>query len=711
MKVIPQGLPTGRPRRWRGACFALLLVTCGLTGAAGERRLRFAATTAGDAQAWQASTRATLFRLMMGGRRPVAVPLDPILLRRDEASDDGIALEEFSIQTLPDRRVHGWLALPKGIGARVGAVLALHGHGGTGEQVVRGQGLYWYGRALAELGYVVIAPDIGQHILQHPDWSLMGERTWDAIRCLDYLETRPEVDASRLAVAGLSLGGETTMYVAALDERIKAACSSGWLTTVANMKNGHCPCWNFDGLEEHFDFADIFACVAPRPLLMEVGEQERAPGGFPVAIARTAFDEIKRAYQVRDAASEAELVVHPAGHVFNGVRFWDVLGKTLGPPDHSPAPAEPKAESAELHFLEAAARRLLEGCQVPGVGGHPFYTPDGKGNYRALWTRDFTYMVENAGDLIPVENVEACIQALVDGIRADGAAPDRVRPDGVAVYTAGGEGHPIGEPNIDNAPFLAIAVDNHLQRVNPFRRLGLFRKWSEPLDRAMDYIPRGANGLVFNDPQKPHSPYGFTDTIGKTGELFFESLLYWTACRRLAAWHERLGGSRAAEYQRRAALIEANVGDLWEEEAGAFLAATEDCRQLDIWGNAFALWLDFPLGDRRARVVDFLVRHRDRFLWRGQVRHLLVGEHWERLLVPVAPERYQNGAYWATASGWMMWALAQHDENLARDVWTDLIRDFRERGIFECVNEGYSQLDSYVVSATNPLAAARRLGF
>jgi hypothetical protein len=49
-----------------------------------------------------------------------------------------------------------------------------------------------------------------------------------------------------------------------LDERIQVAGSSGWLTTVANMKNGHCPCFNFPGLEEHFDFSDIFACVAPR---------------------------------------------------------------------------------------------------------------------------------------------------------------------------------------------------------------------------------------------------------------------------------------------------------------------------------------------------------------------------------------------------------------------------------------------------------------
>jgi hypothetical protein len=93
------------------------------------------------------------------------------------------------------------------------------------------------------------------------------------------------------------------------------------------------------------------------------------------------------------------------------------------------------------------------------------------------------------------------------------------------------------------------------------------------------------------------------------------------------------------------------------------------------------------------------------------VRHLLKGEYWQRLLAPVPPERYQNGAYWATASGWVMWALAKKDPKLTRRMWDDLIADFRSGEICECVNEGYRRLPSYVVSATNPLAAARRLKY
>src|SRR5688572_27732772 len=210
-----------------------------------NRALRFTATTKREAVRWQEQSREKLFALMMGGAKPEKISLDPIILQRTSGPDESYTLEELSLQTLPDRRVHAWLALPKQRKGKTPAVLALHGHGGNGREIVRGESLYWYGRELAKMGYVVISPDIGQHDLQHTNWTLMGERTWDAMRCVDYLETRPEVDAKQIAVAGLSLGGETTMYVAAMDPRLKAADSSGWLTTIDNMKRGHCPCWNF----------------------------------------------------------------------------------------------------------------------------------------------------------------------------------------------------------------------------------------------------------------------------------------------------------------------------------------------------------------------------------------------------------------------------------------------------------------------------------
>lgn len=313
---------------------AILLTICLVSAieAAPSRSLQFKALTPDEARRWQEQSRARLFELLMGGNKPAAVALEPKILQRIEMPAGGYVLEELTLQTLADRRAHVWLATPKLAKGKVGAVLALHGHGGTGDEIVRGKSLYWYGRALAEMGYVVISPDIGSHELQHPNWSLMGERVWDALRCVDYLATRPEVDPDRMAVAGLSLGGETTMYVAALDPRLKAVCSSGWLTTVENMRHGHCPCWNFPGLEEHFDFADIFACIAPRPLICEIGEKEKAPGGFPVEIARRALAEIRPAYQVFGAELNLLLDVHPGGHVFRGAEYWRPLREALGTP-------------------------------------------------------------------------------------------------------------------------------------------------------------------------------------------------------------------------------------------------------------------------------------------------------------------------------------------------------------------------------------------
>lgn len=311
---------------------ALWLGTAIGTGAETVRSQRFAAQTPAEARQWQARARETLVRLMMGGARPAPVPLGAKLLGHEQPAGRPFHLEEWSIQTLADRRAHAWVAIPKARLRKAPGVLALHGHGGSGEQVIRGESFYWYGPKLAELGCVVIAPDIGQHTLQHTNWSLMGERTWDTLCCLDYLVSRPEVDPDRLAVAGLSLGGETAMYVAALDTRVQAACSSGWLTTIQNMKRNHCPCWHFPGLESHFDFADVFACVAPRPIVFEIGEKERAPGGFPLDIARGAFAEVQAAYGVFGAATNAVLAVHPGGHVFHGERFWSLLQTVFGPP-------------------------------------------------------------------------------------------------------------------------------------------------------------------------------------------------------------------------------------------------------------------------------------------------------------------------------------------------------------------------------------------
>ena len=294
------------------------------------RNMQFKANTPEEVKIWQKQAREKLFELMMDSSKPEKVPLNPKLIKREEVQGENYYLEELTIDSLRDRKVRVWLAMQKNVPkSGLPAVLALHGHGGTAEQIVRGEGIYWYGKAFAQKGYVVISLDLGQHDLQHENWCLMGERVWDALACLDYICTRPEVNKEKIGTAGLSLGGESVMYVAGLDERIKIAVSSGWLNTIANMKQGHCPCWNFDGLEENFDFSDIFSLVAPRPLIMEIGKLEKAPGGFPVDVAMPAYEEIKKAYKVFNAEDKCLLDIHDGGHVFHGVPAFDWFDKVL----------------------------------------------------------------------------------------------------------------------------------------------------------------------------------------------------------------------------------------------------------------------------------------------------------------------------------------------------------------------------------------------
>ena len=79
-----------------------------------------------------------------------------------------------------------------------------------------------------------------------------------------------------------------------------------------------------------------------------------------------------------------------------------------------------------IDFLTETAKRELAGCQITAYDGTLLYTPDGVGNYSALWTRDFTYLVTNAWDLLPVHHVKAFVNYLLMGQRDDGCVPDRV---------------------------------------------------------------------------------------------------------------------------------------------------------------------------------------------------------------------------------------------------------------------------------------------
>ena len=358
-------------------------------------------------------------------------------------------------------------------------------------------------------------------------------------------------------------------------------------------------------------------------------------------------------------------------------------------------------------FLRDTCLRLLAGARQVAPDGTIVYFPDPSGCYPALWTRDFCYMVEYAGDLIPPEEVLAGIDFLLAGQSDAGVIPDRVRADGTPVYLAGPEDAPLGQdPPADNALFMVKLLDAY------YLRTGDVHGWLDRLPhllRAMATVPLSPDGLVFIDPNRPHPAYGFADTAALTGKAFMASLLYWEASRRLAVRLQELEDHEEARiwYDASEAALKI-LPELYDEEASLYWAASEDCHQHDLWGSVYAAVIRIA-SKRVSRLIgDFLVAQGDMAFYRGHLRHLLKGEYWERMLAPVPPETYQNGAYWAVPVGWVAQTLVLEHPAEAEALVSEALAVWREGEVYECLSPyADPRCPGYVASACCLLGAVK----
>ena len=361
--------------------------------------------------------------------------------------------------------------------------------------------------------------------------------------------------------------------------------------------------------------------------------------------------------------------------------------------------------SEDIIWLNQECLRELRACRITADDGTILYTPEGHGNHKALRTRDFSYMVENAGDLIPQNQIRQGILYLLKGQREDGCIPDRAQGDGHVVYSAGTPEAPLGDVPTDNSQFMVKLVADYIRLSgDPM----FFSRVYTQLDKAMNFTRRSPEGLVCIPPGHRQSPDGFTSTVAKSGDLLFSSLLYWEACGLISRLHEKAGRlEKSADYRYRAKLIERNLDSLFDANAGLYLAASVDCRQIDIWGNAYSLYLGFPTPNAE-RIRQALLADLDRYTWHGQIRQLPKGQYWQKLLTDVKKDTCQNGAYWGTASGWVIAAIAPIDARKASLLFADLVKFYRKSGVPECAGPGYFNLPDYVASAVNVRAVARR---
>ena len=295
------------------------------------RVMRYHSGTVSEAIAWQKELRSQFYTLLKlddwrsqkSDRRRQSLPW--IAFKAEVIAVTPFARytqKELEIKSTPARRIRVLLTLPNESMTPRPAVICIHGHGGSRYIVYDPASIYkGFAQSLAERGYVTIAANVGQHEVYEAGRELMGERLWDLMRCADYLESLPEVDRigdgsrrrARIGCAGLSLGGEMAMWLGAMDTRMAATVSAGFLTVMDQMEQNHCMCWKFDGLRERCDYADIYSLIAPRALQCQNGLKE-GPTMFTVPLARQALQEIHLIYNDYDRSERLELDVHDGAH-------------------------------------------------------------------------------------------------------------------------------------------------------------------------------------------------------------------------------------------------------------------------------------------------------------------------------------------------------------------------------------------------------------
>jgi dienelactone hydrolase len=310
-----------------------------------------------ELDAWRARVRGRLTEML--GAAPASVPLDvEIVVTVDCGS---YRRESIVFDVEPTMSVPAYLLVPHARVRPGPAVLAIHGHGpgkdevcGVDTPAVREAFAEHHGdyaHSLAELGYVVLAPDLrcfGARADWQPDGRYhcdvnlvhamitganpLAQNLFDLQRALDALVDHPLVDGERLGVVGFSYGATMALFLAAIDERARATVVSGYLSS---WQAAHRVPWNLcgsqvlTGMLGSLEHVDVAALVAPRPLLVETGTEDVL---FPEAVARATVGQLRAVYEHVDATDDAlEHDVFVGEHRWHGEYVPAFLERWLNP--------------------------------------------------------------------------------------------------------------------------------------------------------------------------------------------------------------------------------------------------------------------------------------------------------------------------------------------------------------------------------------------
>ena len=282
---------------------------------------------------------------LKGDRSPLNVKITGTI------QEKGYHIEKLYYESVPGLYVRANLYIPDGIKEPVPAILYVCGHSPT--QKVHYQA---HPGKFARLGFVCLIIETiqfgevqGHHWGPYSEgwfnwysrgYNPAGVELWNAIRGLDLLTARSEVDPEKLGVTGISGGGSQSWYIAAIDPRIKAVapvCGASTLKAQITSRtiDGHCDCMMPINTYSQ-DFMDIGALIAPRPLLICEADRD---GLNTIESVRELHSHIRKIYKLYDAPENIGLVETPGGHSYHKISreaifsffIKHLMGKDISP--------------------------------------------------------------------------------------------------------------------------------------------------------------------------------------------------------------------------------------------------------------------------------------------------------------------------------------------------------------------------------------------
>ena len=306
----------------------------------GKREFAFDAKNPSEYDAWKQALRGRLSDITGLNRCMTCEPLHEFV-RVEEA--EGFRAEYHTLQTEPGVIMPFYLMRPEASGKRPVLIIP-HGHGGGKRQILGYMGKFI--REALEDGLIVACPDErgsgdrreypqqGEeeaHIRSNSHRELMqlgvnfgrtviGGAVWDLMRLADWLKKMPEAGGF-LACAGMSGGGQQTLWFAAMDDRVNAAITSGYFYGVRDSLielPGNCACNFVPHFFETADMGELGALIAPRPFFVESGENDPLSGKRRIENVTEQLDVTRAAYRLFGAEENVVHSVHGGGHEWRG---------------------------------------------------------------------------------------------------------------------------------------------------------------------------------------------------------------------------------------------------------------------------------------------------------------------------------------------------------------------------------------------------------